>query len=86
MNNRLISYEEAKEQLKKLEIKQKYAKIIRRGHASLGFNESEMSKNVYKYKIEINKLLTIIDLHKQTRKLWYERNHWKLKYLGVPCE
>jgi len=86
MNNKLMSYEDAKKELKILELNQRYAKIGRNGHLALGDNESEMAKDVSNRKKEINQVLTIIHLHKQSRKLWAEKEEWKLKYLGVPCE
>lgn len=86
MNSKLMSYEEAKKQLKILELKQRYAKIGRNGALTLGYDESEMAKDVSSRKKDINEILTIIHLHKQSRKLWTEKEEWKLKYLGVPCE
>lgn len=74
MNNKLMSYEEAIEMLKELELTQRYAKIFKRGFSTLGKIESECAKKVHQNKVEINKILTIIHLHKQSRKLWAENN------------
>lgn len=84
MNNKLMSYEEAVEKLKILELNQRYAKIRRNGHLDLGFDESKSAKEVHKLKLEINKILTIIHLHKQSRKLW-AKNNLEVKY-GYMCK
>ena len=76
MNNKLISYEDAVKQLKDLEVLQRYAKIAKRSFLVLGKDESKSAKKVHQNKLEINKLLTIIHLHKETRKMYYLLNHY----------
>jgi hypothetical protein len=86
MNNKLMSYEEAKEQLKEVETKQRYMKGERKDDEKGDFTIRMAQIHVSMYKKEINKLLTIIHIHKQSRKLWSEKEYWKAKYIGVPCE
>jgi len=74
MNKKLLSYEDAVEELKELEVGQRYAKMFKRRFKMLGKDESEAAKNVHLNKDKINKLLTIIHLHKENRKMWYQLN------------
>lgn len=77
MNSKIISYEKAVKELKILEIKQRYSKIHSKNFRLFGFSESKKAKEVSINKVEINKILTIIHLHKQNRKLWYEKERYK---------
>lgn len=75
MNNKLISYEEAKIKLKDLESIQRIYKGYRKhkGEASRSAGQKMASSN----KHEINMILNIIYLHKQSRKLWAEKERYK---------
>ena len=77
MNNKLLSYEETLKQLKELELQQIFAKVHKRGFRVLGKDEAMAAKKVHENKKEINKLLTIIHLHKQTRKMHYLLKHYE---------
>jgi len=72
MNKKLLSYEDAVEELKVLEVFQRYSKMYKRRFKMLGKDESKSSKDVHVNKTRINKLLTIIHLHKETRKMWHQ--------------
>lgn len=86
MNNKLMSYEEAVKELKELEIYQRTAKDRKKCFSLFDLEESDVMKVVDINRRRINEILTIIHLHKQSRKLWAEKEYWKLKYIGVPCE
>jgi hypothetical protein len=77
MNSKIVSYDSAVKELKKMEWKQRSAKIRKRDFRLFGYDESEKAREVQLNKIEINKTLTIIHLHKQNRKLWFEKEHFK---------
>ena len=72
MNNKLMSYEDALEELKRLEILQRINKRARK--SSYKDIRSISQENVSSYKKKINAYLTIIHLHKQNRKLWGKLN------------
>lgn len=74
MNNKLMSYEKAVEKLKKLEKLQRDNK----GWRLIGTNSNRSlyQKFTSETKKEINYLLNIIHLHKQSRKLYYLMNHY----------
>lgn len=74
MNNKLMSYEEAKKKLKELERRQR----INKQYRSIGLSEYRelYQKFASDNKKEINFILNIIHLHKQSRKLYYLVNHY----------
>lgn len=74
MNNKILSYEQAVEELKSLEVGQRYNKMFKRRFKILGKDEAGAAKAVHLRKIEINRLLTIIHLHKENRRMWYQLN------------
>lgn len=77
MNNKILSYEDLKEKLKMLEIRQRYNKALRKHCRILKNNsktESKHQKDVSRTKREINLLLTAIHYAKEARKLYeYKR-------------
>lgn len=77
-----MSYEEAKEKLKYLEDIQK---VYKKGRCNNDKSIREkLQTMVEDKKIEINEILTIIHLHKQSRKLWAEAN--KKHEYGYMCK
>lgn len=73
MNNKFLTYEDAKKQLRLLEQTQLGLKKARRLAISVSeesLYSSELSQNTKK----INKILNIIQLHKDLRKMFYEKS------------
>lgn len=87
MNSKLMSYEEAVEQLKYEEILQR----INKNGIAYGIQKGAQDKPMYKQyqrsiqekKVRINELLTIIHLHKQSRKLWAEKEKYLHMVSGI---
>lgn len=73
MNNKFLSYEEAKKQLKKLEKTQIELKKARK-LAVWVYEEADCSSALEENSKKINKVLNIIQLHKELRKMYYEKS------------
>ena len=73
MNKKFLSYEEAKKELRKLEQTQLGLKQARRLAAFVS-EESMFSSQLEKNTKKINKVLNIIQLHKELRKMFYEKS------------
>ena len=69
MNNKLMSYEEAKSELKGLENFQRKFKKARKTMPSI-CSKATVQSRVSFGTVRINELLTIIHLHKQARRLY----------------
>lgn len=72
MNKKFLSYEEAKKELKKLEQVQLELKKARRLAAFVS-KEAMFSSQLEKNTKKINKVLNIVQLHKELRKMFYEK-------------
>ncbi len=83
MNNKLMSYEDAVKNLKELEKDQRIAKDRRKCFSVFDIEESDVMKVVDINRRRINVILTIIHLHKQSRKLWAEKRKYKEMVSGV---
>lgn len=74
MNKALLNYEQAKEELKQLENIQKQAKHYRKRFKRYGKNEAKEARKVDAIRREINRVLNIVHLHKQLRKMFHEKS------------
>lgn len=75
MNNKLIGYDEAVGMLQELEKRQKIEKQRRKSSSTI---RRELSQSLVEFnKDSINALLSIVDAHKQARKLYEEVRYYE---------